>query len=530
MAHFSVRDLIVKNRHSDSGPAAVALRFGDQAWTFGELDDAVNRVAAGLAARGFRRGDRLGILMYNRPEYVEMFFAVAHLGGVVVPLNYFLKAPEVQKAIEEAGITWLAVEEELRPTLEPIRDFTTHRVEMLRVGASESAPDSYEALRFRTHPPVEPVLNSHEDVFLLQFSSGTTGVPKAAIHTHGNVLMNALAQVAEFQISKADTYLVIPALCWGAGFHDLTLGTWWRGGSVVLNPSRGFSAAQLAKTIRDKRVSMVLLVPTVMSLVLAEQGVRDDDLRSLRLILSGGEPVPVESIERLQKRLPDCRTVQAYGLSEFPVITTFLDGKDALERRGSAGRASIGTLVRVVDESGEDVAAGSEGEIISKSVSTMVGYTSPPTNGGTRVVDGWLHTGDRARIDADGFLYICGRAKDMIISGGLNVYPAEVERVLNLQDGVVESAVIGVPDVRYGETGLAVVVVDRACTSVDSRSLRNSLSDQLGTFKIPRHWVVRADPLPRTTSGKVQKYLLRQELSSHGESCTCLLEIVKEPS
>jgi len=530
MGNFSVRDLIVKNRHSGVVPDTVALVFGEQSWSYAELNHSVNRVASGLAARGFGPGDRLGIFMYNRPEYVEMFFAAAHLGGVVVPLNYFLKAPEVKMAIEEAGITWLAVEEELLPTLEPIRDYLERAVQNLRIGAHSSVPDSYEALRGGDEPEGEPVLLDHGDDFLLQFSSGTTGIPKAAVHTHGNVLMNALAQVAEFQISAADTYLVIPALCWGAGFHDLTLGTWWRGGTVVLNPSRKFSAAELAGSIRDKQVTMVLLVPTVMGLLLAESGVHDDDLRSLRLILSGGEPVPIGSIEALQRRLPDCRTIQAYGLSEFPVITTFLDGKDAIERRGSAGRASIGTLVRVVDQDGYDVAPGEEGEIISKSLSTMAGYTSKPMDGGTQVFDGWLHTGDRARIDEDGFLYIAGRAKDMIISGGLNVYPAEVERVLNLQAGVVESAVIGVPDDRYGETGLAVVVVDRDHGSLEARSLRDSLRDQLGSFKIPRHWVVRPEPLPRTTSGKVQKYLLRKEMSTHDEECTCLLEIVKEPS
>lgn len=521
MGHFSVRELIVKNRHSNGSADHPALVFGDQSWSYRELDESVTQLASGLAAEGFVAGDRLAVYMYNRPEYVQLLFAVAHLGGIIVPLNYFLKGPEVQLAIEEAGITWLVVEDDLKKSLLPMRDYLDGRTRVVTVDFRDEGYIAIDDLMSAVHPLVAPAVLDQSDEFLYQFSSGTTGIPKAAVHTHGTVLTNALTQVAEFAITATDVHLVIPALCWGAGFHDFTIATWWSGGTVVLNPSRRFNALQLARSIEANGVTTVLLVPTVMGLLLHEPDINDAQLKSLRIILSGGEPVSVESLRELQSRLPECRTIQAYGLSEFPVITTFLDGTDALTHRGSAGKASLGTIIRVVDPDGNDVEPGSEGEIISKSIATMKGYTSPSVDAGTRLVDGWLYTGDRARVDEDGFIYIAGRAKDMIISGGLNIYPAEIERILVQQASVLESAVIGVKDEKYGETGLAVVVVDDP-GHIEQPVLWSALRDQLSNFKVPRHWDIRTTPLPRTTSGKVQKFLLKQEMSNHLDHCTCI--------
>ena len=528
MSHFGVRELLTKNRHSRVNKSATALAFGDTSWTYDELDSAVTVVASALAAHGFQRGDRLAVLMYNRPEYVVAFFAAAHLGGIIVPINYYLQPSEVASAIEESGSTWVVVEDDLATTLSVGVDSLRPGVSVPRIIHVGSLPASVEgaiawsdlaAYDGATMPPATVDL---ADEFLYQFSSGTTGVPKAAIHTHGNVLMNALTQVAEFGITAADVHLVVPALCWGAGFHDYTLATWWQGGTVVLNQSRRLSAADIYQVVLEREVTTVLLVPSVMRILLSDPALDVSALTSLRIILSGGEPVPVESIKALQRLLPKTQTVQAYGLSEFPVITTYLDGADAIQRVGSAGKATLGAIVRVIDEDGRDVAAGETGEIISKSLSSMTGYTGGPVTSGTRMVDGWLHTGDRATVDEDGYLYIAGRAKDMIISGGLNVYPAEIERVLERRPDVRESAVVGIEDEKYGEVGLAVVVVESPideCAAVES--MKAELRQALAHFKVPKHWVLTDQPLPRTTSRKVQKFVVREQQAHHLETCQC---------
>jgi fatty-acyl-CoA synthase len=525
MGHFGVRELLTKNRHSRVAADSPALVHDGRTWTYRELDEAVTRVASALVSEGFGRGDRLAVLMYNRPEYVVALFAAAHLGGILVPINYYLAPAEIASAIDEAEVGWVLVEDDLA---EHLRTALAGRsgVRVVQSGDPARRLDdavAWSALTAYDGELVPAVSVELTDEALYQFSSGTTGIPKAAIHTHGNVLMNALTQVAEFSITAADVHLVVPALCWGAGFHDYTIATWWQGGTVVLHSSRGLTAKDIHRAICEHHVTTVLLVPSVIRIFLSDPDLDVADLKSLRIILSGGEPVPVESIQTLQQLLPHTQTVQAYGLSEFPVITTFLDGGDALQRRSSAGKATMGAIVRVVDEDGNDVAPGETGEIISKALSSMERYTGSAVDSGTRMVDGWLHTGDRATVDEDGFLYIAGRAKDMIISGGLNVYPAEIERVLDRHPAVVESAVIGVADQKYGETGLAVVVVaDDVDHAETERALREELRGALAHFKVPKHWVLTHEPLPRTTSRKVQKFVLREQQAHHLDTCRCL--------
>jgi fatty-acyl-CoA synthase len=262
--------------------------------------------------------------------------------------------------------------------------------------------------------------------------------------------------------------------------------------------------------VERERVTQVLLVPSVLKRVLAAPELERHDLSSLRMVASGGEPVPVTAIEELHRRLPTCALVQVYGLSEFPTMMIFLDADHALRKAGSAGRACRIAEVRVITETGEDVAPGQVGEIICRSPATMVGYYGKKEATAGTIIDGWLHTGDLGHLDEEGFIYVAGRSKDMIITGGLNVYPAEVERIIALHELVVEAAVIGLPDERWGEIGEAFVVV-RPGASVTVDELEQLLRAEVANYKIPRRWVIREEPLPRTTSGKVQKFLLRQQ-------------------
>jgi fatty-acyl-CoA synthase len=343
--------------------------------------------------------------------------------------------------------------------------------------------------------------------FLLQYTSGTTGFPKGATHSHETVLWNALGQIGDFAMTRRDVYLCIPALCWAAGLHDFTLPALWLGATVVLRPSRNFDAGEVWRTVERERVTLAVFVPSVLRLALSYP-LEDHDLASLRLVASGGEPVPVAAIEEFQRRLPTCDLIQGYGMSEFPAIMTYLDSEYAVSKRGSAGRAGRITELRVVDGDGRDVPAGEHGEIVVRSPATMTGYWNRPDATAEVMAGGWFHTGDRGYLDEEGFLYIAGRSKDMIISGGLNVYPAEIERVLERHPAVREVAVVGIPDDRYGEVGEAHVVLHDGA-EVTGEALDAFARADLANFKVPRRWVLRSDPLPRTASGKVQKYALK---------------------
>jgi fatty-acyl-CoA synthase len=511
MGAYGLADILYRNPSSRPGSeGGTALVFEDREWTYPELSDEVERLATGLAVQGMKAGDRCAILLYNRPEYVTLYFALAHLGAVAVPLNYFLKAPEISYALTDSACSWLVTEP-------PLWDgacadiVTTEHAEVRVVDCDAQTHTksvlSYSGLLADGAGPRVPIAPTRtDDMFLLQYTSGTTGFPKAAIHTHGNVLFSALTQIVDFRITANDVHLVIPALCWGAGFNDYTIATWWQGGTVVLRRSGGFTGDEVCEVIARHHVSTVLFVPSVLRLVISSPLFSKETVGSLRVVLCGGEHVPVGNITRFQDTLPDTDFVQGYGLTEFPVIAAFLDGSDAIPKRGSTGKASMSVRLRVVNAEGADVVPGEIGEIICRSPATTLGYLGKPEATGTAFVDGWLHTGDRGTVDEDGFLTISGRVKDMIISGGLNVYPREIERVLETHPNVIEAAVVAVPDERYQEVGRAIVVISDPVAVEDLQQL---CRDELANFKVPKHWELRTEPLPRTNSGKVQKFLLQ---------------------
>ncbi|HEV7687011.1 MAG TPA: AMP-binding protein, partial [Acidimicrobiia bacterium] len=325
MPGYTVANLLRKSHGAGLVNAdRVALIFGERRVTYDELEERSARLASALAGRGFAPGDRAAILLLNRVEYFEIFFAVAMLGGVVVPVNYLFKAKEVQFLLEDSGARWMFVEDGLWDSVGPIRPDSSRAVTYVTLDAAVPATLAYEDLVAagsaagvdRTVNPAQP--------FLLQYTSGTTGFPKGATHTHDTVLWNALAQVADFAITRRDVYLCIPALCWAAGLHDVTLPALWVGGTVVLHPSRRFDAGEVWRTVERHRVTISLFVPSVLRIALGYP-LEDHDLTALRMVASGGEPVPVPAIEEFQRRLPTCDLIQGYGMSEFPAIMSFLD-------------------------------------------------------------------------------------------------------------------------------------------------------------------------------------------------------------
>lgn len=508
MSIYTVADIIAKQSLGPS-PAVerVAIEFNGRSMTYGQLEHRAERLATALTGAGFTKGDRVCVLMHNRTEWFEILFALARVGGVLVPVNHLLAPPEISHIIDDSGAKWLMSDELLWDKITSLRALRSDDLTYVAVGVDCPWAVAYESLFDAASPGARPEVGIH-DLLLLQYTSGTTGHPKGAMHTHSSVMWNAISQRQHFGIDSSTVYLCLPALSWVAGFHSLLLETLWSGGTAVVNPTTlSFDAGRFCDTVERHRVTHVALVPTVIRRLLELDNLEQHNLSSLRIAITGGEPVLVELLEEMNRRVPGLSLIQVYGMSEFPSLVTLLEPEDAVAKRGSAGRANCVSQVRVVNR-GSDCEPGEVGEILTRSPATMLGYFGHPEETEAALAGGWLHTGDLGYLDEDGYLFISGRSKDVIISGGLNIYPAEIEQALLRHPAVAEAAVFGRPDATWGECVVAVIVV-RPDTEATDRDLRAFLESEIARFKIPKAWEIRSGPpLPRTASGKVQKYKL----------------------
>lgn len=501
MSLFGLADILIRPpTASDLDPGRTALIAGEHRLTYGELTDRVLRLAAGLDRRGFRRGDVIAIYLKNRVEYIELVFAAAHLGGVLVPVNFLLRPAEVAHIVADSRARWLVTETSLLDGVATCQSPEFVVVVDGPVDPPYGGPGLVydDVLAGEGKAPKAFVESS--DRVLLQYTSGTTGFPKGAVHTHATVLINTLAQVVDFEITSDDVHVVVPSLSWAAGLHCLTLSTIWRGGTLVLKPSGGFDADDLAGLVERHGVTTGMFAPSVIRMMLDARVHERHDLSSLRLVLSGGEPVTPTELGEFQGLLPTVDVREGYGVSEFPSVALQFPADDVVKLGDAAGRSTVATNARVARPDGEDAAPGEHGEIVLRSPATSLAYG----DGTSAVINGWLHTGDRGYLDDRGVVHVSGRSKEMIVSGGLNVYPAEVERVLATFPGVREAAVVGVPDRRFGEVGHAFVVCDSP-SALDQDALRRHAKSQLAGFKVPRVWTIRAEALPRTATGKLRR-------------------------
>jgi fatty-acyl-CoA synthase len=502
-------DILAKEAPTRGGaPDDVALVFGEDRWTYSDLDERIGRLTGGLLGAGFKHGDRAAVISHNRPEWVDIFFAIARLGGVIVPMNFFLKPAEIEFILDDSRTSWVFCEDQFWDMMESDRRASGRRY--VALGESTDGSFDYSSLlsagTAQAQPDVRP-----DDLFTLLYTSGTTGRPKGAMHSQATVLWNSFHQIHDFNVTHEDVWLVVPSLCWGAGFHDVTLATWWTGGTVVLKESTGFDVERLAEIVAAEGVTKCLLVPSALRRVVGAAAERGLDFSGLQAILCGGEPVPVALLEQAAEELPGCSVLQVYGLSEFPSLMLRIEPQEVRRRIGSAGKASLIAVVRVVDAAGNDVSGDGVGEIICRSPAVMLGYLGLPEESEATLEGRWLHTGDLGRVDDEGYVYIVGRAKDVYISGGLNVYPAEVERAILACPGVEEAVVLGVPDEKWGEAGHAIVVASPG-HPLTVGELRDQLERELANYKLPRSVEIRRGPLPRTTSGKIRKSELRAQL------------------
>lgn len=453
-------------------------------------------------------GDRIAVMMGNGFAWPELLFAAASIGAVCVPVNVLLNGREANHVIADCGATTLAAD---AVAARALAELTRLPGRLIRVGGLEPPAGAgwldYEALVAAGEDARSTYVVRADDPVMTYYTSGTTGLPKGAVHSHSGVLWNTYHQVADAGLSRDDVYLLVPSLSWAAGFHDIFLALLSIGGRVAMLPTGGVTIDAIVDAAATQRATHTLLVPTLLKqLIAAPRAFERLRATPLRRIYTGGEIVPPSVIERVNAELPDCRVVQLYGMTEFPLMMTVHDAHEALARPERTGRASsIVTLgVRGTDGAIRD---RGDGEVVVRSPATMLRYHGQPEATAQALRDGWFHTGDTGVLDEQGYLTLNGRAKDMIIRGGMNVYPREVEDVVARVAGVLDVAVVGVDDPKWGEVPVAIVVAhDEAAVTP---AVRAACEADLSSYKRPAAVVVRSEPLPRTPTGKVLKRELR---------------------
>jgi acyl-CoA synthetase (AMP-forming)/AMP-acid ligase II len=490
--------------HASRRPHQALAVFEGQATTYAQMAERVAATAGGLAERGVARGDVVALLSFNCPEMLETIFAANHLGAIAMPINWRLAAPEVRYILDHSGARAIVCDEAL---LE-LADEAIKGIDSPLVQASTGAAgrDGWTSLsELRASNPVAPVAAAAGDVHRLMYTSGTTGRPKGVMLTHANLAWKNLAHLVEFGFTSDDLGLACGPL-YHVGALDLTTTSLIAaGGTVVIH--RTFDAAAVVDELERSRVTTVWLAPAMVNAIMALPDVEQRDLSSVRVIINGGEKMPIPLIERIQRTFPSAWFADAYGLTETVSGDTFLDRESLVTKLGSVGRPCLHLELDLWDEQGRSVAAGEQGEIVLRGPKVFTGYWRDEEATAKAFAGGWFHTGDIGVRDEDGYLFIVDRLKDMIVSGGENIASSEVERVLYEHDAVLEVAVVGRPDERWGEVPVAFVVLrDGAEASADE--LIERCQAELARFKVPKA-VTFIDALPRNPSGKVLKRELR---------------------
>ena len=471
-------------------PERIALSSSERRSTFRELNDRVRSIAAALTEHGFVVGDRLAILLPNEPDYIELLYACAWLGLIVVPLNTRLSPIEIDHILADAGPRGL-----IRHSSLPVPTVQLPWQLVLDEEPLDPHSDSYPASIY------DP-----EAALALVYTSGTTGRPKGALHTHADILANVDHVNYWMPYREGGVYLHAAPVFHIADFPTIFAAPAF-GGCQVTIPK--FSPRGFCETVERERVSQTVLVPTMINLLTQFPELKKYDLTSVEELGYGGSPIAPELIHRMREVLPDVKLVQVYGLTETGFLTGLKDHEHTEERLMSCGRPCPGVDVRVVDESGKEVEFGQPGELVARGANVMRGYWNNPEETSRAFRGGLFRTGDIGYQDADGYFYMLDRVKDMIVTGGENVYSGEVEAVIYAHPSVLEAAVFGIPDPQWGELVMACVVL-KPGKALSAEELIAHCRRSLAHYKVPRRVEFSEIELPKGGSGKILKKNLRE--------------------
>jgi long-chain acyl-CoA synthetase len=478
---------------------AVVDTASGQAQNFSELDRRCRALAAAMAALGLGRGDRIALLMANGHAYIESYVALPAAGFVIVPINTRLAEPEIEYILRDAGVSAL------------ITDRPPSAIEEA-VGRVIRVPDDYESLIASTEP-LSDLADLHEvsedDLAGLFYTGGTTGPSKGVMLTHRNLLANMWNTINCCEMRADDRYLVMSPMFHAAGTYAV-LASLALGATQVTVPA--FDPERVLDVIESEGITTTLAVPTMMVALCEAQSRQPRDSSSLRLLTHGASPVAVETVRRFHGLFPGTAMIHLYGATELSPLTTALaNEQDELggPRERSCGQPVLGCRVAVVNSGGDHLPSGESGEVVVRGDNVMAGYWNKPDETAAVLRDGWYHTGDVGWIDDEGFLFLVDRAKDMIVTGGENVYSTEVEQALMTHPAVLECAVYGVPDPKWGEA-VAATVVPREGDSPTADDLMAHCRELIAGFKVPRRIEVSAEPLPKSAAGKILKREIRE--------------------
>lgn len=502
-------------------PGKEAIVCGRNRWTYRDFGERIFRLASFLEKAGVKKGDKVALLHPNCHYFLELYYGISEIGAISVPINYRLSPQEIAFILEDSESKLLFVDPAFRRQIDSVRGEMGQVEKIIWTGEDRvpgKDPDLwYEEILTQTAPPrcaeieIEP-----DDVAQLYYTSGTTGRPKGVMLSHKNVYSHALGTIAELHLTDQDVWIHVAPL-----FHLADAwATWaitWVGGTHVL--VREFDSRAVLETIEREKVTITNLIPTMLNLMVNDPHVGDYDYKSLRVLLSGGAPIAPEVVRKIIETFR-CDYIQTYGMTETsPYLTVSilkehlkrLPYEDQLRFKAKTGREFINVELKVVNDRGEEVKKDEKevGEIIVRGDTVTRGYWKLPEETEKAIRDGWLYTGDMAVIDEEGYVTIVDRKKDMILTGGENVYSTEVENVLYTHPSILECAVIGVPDEKWGEAVKAVVVLKPGKQASEEEIIR-FCKDRIAHYKAPKS-VDFIDALPRTGSGKIHKKGLKDK-------------------
>ena len=487
-------------------PEKEAIADGERRLNYQQLNRRVNRLAGALQGLGLQPGDRISILSYNRLEFVEVIMAAAKLGLILVPLNWRFTPTELAFNLNDSGAETLLFDADLAELAKGVMETTPLKQYIVFGEKPILNAHAYESL-LAGYSESEPQINPRPNLdtpHIIMYTAGTTGKPKGAILSQGASFWNALNLNLALDFTSADRNLAVLPMFHIGGIGLFTLPMLYDGGTVVIQ--RTFDPAGTLALLEKERITLFFGVPAIFLALIQHPAFHAAAFKNVRLVMSGGAPLPVSLVQHYHEAGIVLR--QGFGMSEAAPSISTLAQELALKKAGSIGRALMHLEARVVDDNLKAVPAGDVGELVIRGPNLLQGYWNRPDATEEALAGGWFHTGDLARMDADGDLYIVERKKDMFISGGENVYPAEVENAIYELPQVAEAAVFGVQHDKWGEVGRAVVVL-KENQQLTAEAIIAHLKGRLAKYKIPQS-VVFAAQLPRNAAGKVLKNLLRE--------------------
>jgi acyl-CoA synthetase (AMP-forming)/AMP-acid ligase II len=506
-------------RDAKKFPEKIAIASKDFSITYQELNVRVNRLANGLLKKGLKKRDRIGVLVHNCHQFIEIYFAAAKTGGIFCPYNNHLKEREVHDIINYSSPRFLFLDEDygemiesIKPHVETVKDYICLQK------PRRTFMKDYEGLLSKGDRKEPKVKIQDSDIMSIFFTAGTTGRPKGAMRTHRHVVSNAITGVIELKVSYNEKTLISFPM-YHVSCEDNIGRHFFMPNTLFIRREGQFDPKEVLELLSTERITMCQFVPTTIHALLQYPEIDRYDLSSLRLMMYAAAPMPVELLKRALQTFK-CGFAQFYGQTESGPLMTILHPEDhvleghekQLQKLGSAGKPVISYEIRIVDEEGEDVSVGEVGEIIGRSEAMMKRYWRLPKESADKLKGGWLHSGDLGRFDEDGYLYIVDRKGDMIISGGVNIYPREVEEVLYQHPSVLEASVIGVPDDYWGEA-VKAIIVQKENVSISEEDIIKFCGERLAGYKKPKS-VEFWKELPKSPQGKILKKDIRKRFLS----------------